>query len=276
MLVNMKGILEDAVKSNRTVAAFNVFGYEDAKAVIEAAEESNAPVILMTNKDAVEFMDIEYFAKLFGIMAKKAKVPVCIHLDHAKDYGLIARAIKVGYTSVMYDGSQLPLEENIENTKKVVKLANACNVTVEGEIGSVAYSDKNLDVKSIYTEPEEAEYFAKETKVHALAVAIGTLHRMQVQEAEIQYDRLEKIIKLIDTPIVIHGSTGVKDEDLQRLTKYNVGKVNIGTALRMAFANTLREEMGNNPNIFDRTKLFRRPMEEVKKVAVSKIKLLGW
>ncbi|SHD76203.1 class II fructose-bisphosphate aldolase [Schnuerera ultunensis] len=276
MLVNMKEILKDAVKNNRSVAAFNVFGYEDAKAVIEAAEECNAPVILMTNKDAREFMDVEYYAKLFGAMAKNATVPVCIHLDHAKDYYLIARAIKAGYTSVMYDGSQLPLEENIKNTKEVVKLANACDISVEAEIGSVAYSDKNLDVKSIYTEPNEAEYFAKETKVHALAVAIGTIHRMQVQEAKIQYDRLEKITKLIDTPIVIHGSTGVKDEDLQKLTKYRVGKVNIGTALRMAFANTLRKEMENNPEVFDRIKLFKRPMEEVKKAAINKVKLLGW
>ncbi|MBZ2175881.1 class II fructose-bisphosphate aldolase family protein [Schnuerera sp. xch1] len=276
MLVNMKDILKDAIKNNRTVAAFNVFGYEDAMTVIEAAEESNAPVILMTNKDAVEFMDIEYYAKLFRTMAKNAKIPICIHLDHAKDYNLIVRAIKAGYTSVMYDGSQLPLEQNVENTKEIVKLADVCNVSVEGEIGSVPYSDKNLDIKEIYTKPEEAEYFAKETKVHALAVAIGTLHCMQVQDAKIQYDRLEKIIKLIDTPIVIHGSTGVKDEDLQKLTKYNVGKVNIGTALRMAFATTLREEMKNNPNTFDRTKLFKRPMEEVKKVAINKIKLLGW
>jgi fructose-bisphosphate aldolase class II len=276
MLVNMKSILKDAIKNNKSVAAFNVFGYEDAKAVIDAAEECNAPVILMTNKDAVEFMNVKYYAKLFGAMAEDATVPVCIHLDHAKDYRLIAQAIKAGYTSVMYDGSQLSLEENIKNTKELVKLANACNVSIEAEIGSVAYSDKNLGVKSVYTEPKEAEYFAKETKVDALAVAIGTLHRMEVQEAVIQYDRLKKIIELIDTPIVIHGSTGVKDEDLKKLTNYNVGKVNIGTALRMAFANTLRAEMEQNPKIFDRIKLFTKPMEEVKKTAIEKMKLLGW
>ncbi len=276
MLVNMKDILKDAVKQNKSVAAFNVFGYEDAKAVIDGAEECNAPVILMTNKDATEFMKIEYYANLFGRMAEDAKILVCIHLDHAKDYDLIVRAIKAGYTSVMYDGSQLPIEENIKNTKEVLRVAKPCNVTVEAEIGSVAYSDKNLEVKSVYTEPEEAEYFAKETEVDALAVAIGTLHRMEVQEAEIQYDRLKEITKLINIPIVIHGSTGVKDEDLQKLTKYNVGKINIGTALRMAFTNTLREEMIKNPNEFDRVKLFRKPMEEVKKTAIDKMKLLGW
>ncbi|NLY77430.1 MAG: class II fructose-bisphosphate aldolase [Tissierellia bacterium] len=276
MLVNMNGILKDAVENNRIVAAFNVFGYEDAKAVIDAATECNAPVILMTNRDAVEYMDVRYFGRLFSEMARDAEVPVCIHLDHAKDFDIIVKAIMAGYTSVMYDGSQLPIEENIKNTKEVVKIAKPLGVSVEAEIGSVAYSDKNMNIKSIYTEPEEAEYFAKETRVDALAVAIGTLHRMQKQEANIQYDRLEKIIKLIDMPIVIHGSTGVKDEDLIRLRNYKVGKVNIGTALRMAFFEALKQEMEFNPEVFDRTKLFKKPMEEVKKVSIKKMELLGW
>lgn len=275
MLVNMKSMLKDAVGNNRIVAAFNVYGYEDARAVIDAATECNAPVILMTNRDAVEYMDVNCFGKLYGEMARNAEIPVCIHLDHAKDFSLILRAIMAGYTSVMYDGSQLPIEENIKNTKEVVKIARPLGITVEAEIGSVAYSDK-ADIKGIYTEPEEAEYFAKETEVDALAVAIGTLHRMQKQEANIQFDRLEKIISLIDTPIVIHGSTGVKDEDLIKLRYYNVGKVNIGTALRMAFFKSLKSEMDLNPEVFDRTKLFKKPMEEVKKVAIEKMKLLGW
>lgn len=275
MLVNMKSMLKDAEENNRIVAAFNVFGYEDAKAVIDAATECNAPVILMTNRDAVEYMDVNYFGKLYGEMARDAQIPVCIHLDHAKDFNLIVKAIMAGYTSVMYDGSQLPIEENIKNTKEIVKIARSLGITVEAEIGSVAYSDK-ADIKAIYTEPEEAEYFARETEVDALAVAIGTLHRMQKQEANIQYDRLEKIISLIDTPIVIHGSTGVKDEDLIKLRNYNVGKVNIGTALRMAFFKALKSEMDLNPEVFDRTKLFKKPMEEVKKVAMEKMKLLGW
>ena len=275
MLVNMNSMLREAVKTKRIVAAFNVFGYEDAKAVIDAATECNAPVILMTNRDAVEYIDVKYYAKLYGEMARDAQVPVCIHLDHAKNFNLIVKAMMVGYTSVMYDGSQLPIKENIKNTKEIVKIAKTLGISVEGEIGSVAYSDKQ-DIKSIYTEPEEAEYFAKETGVDALAVAIGTVHRMQKQEANIQYDRLEKIINLINTPIVIHGSTGVKDEDLIKLRGYNVGKVNIGTALRMAFFKSLKQEMELYPEVFDRTKLFKKPMEEVKKVAMDKMKLLGW
>jgi fructose-bisphosphate aldolase class II len=276
MLANMKEMVVLAAEKDYAIPAFNVFGYEDAKAVIEAAEELNAPVILMSNKDAVAHMPVRYYGSLFREMAQDAKVPVCIHLDHGKDFELAAQAIQGGYTSVMYDGSQLPLDENIKNTKEIVRMAHACDVSVEAEIGSVGYNDPNIQAKAIYTEPEEAEKFAKETGVDALAVAIGTLHRMQTQAAEIQYDRLEEIQKRMDTPIVIHGSTGVKDEDLKKLTTYRVAKVNIGTALRMAFGNTMREEMNKNPKEFDRLKFFKKPMEEVKKAAKEKYLLLGF
>lgn len=275
MLANLREVLNQVKNKNRAVAGFNVFGYEDASAVIKAAEALNAPVILMTNKVAAAHMPIEYYGVLFLAMAKDAKVPVCIHLDHATDIELIKRAIDSGFTSVMYDGSQLPLEENIKNTKEVIALAHAKNVSVEAEIGAVGYSGVE-GYKEAYTEPEEAKYFADATGVDALAVAVGTLHRMQKQEANLQFHRLEAIQSLTDVPLVIHGSTGIKDEDLKKLITYNVGKVNIGTALRMAFGNTLREEMEKNPKEFDRIALFKKPMEKVEEEAKNKIQLLGF
>ncbi|QZY56043.1 class II fructose-bisphosphate aldolase [Crassaminicella profunda] len=275
MLVNLNEVLKGVAKSDFAIPGFNVFGYEDAVAVVRAAEELNTPVILMTNKVAVSHMPIEILAKILCSVAESAKVPVCVHLDHATEFDLIAQAIKAGYTSVMFDGSQLPFEENIEKTKEVVKLAHPCNVTVEAEIGAVGYSDPALNVNARYTEPEEAKTFAEKTGVDALAVAIGTLHRMETQGAEIQYDRLEAIEKLTDTPLVIHGSTGIKDEDLRRIAKYSVAKVNIGTALRMVFGNTMREEMNNNPEEFDRINLFQRSMIEVQKEVKKKMELLG-
>lgn len=276
MLVNMKEMLSIAAKSEKAVPGFNVFGYEDAKMVIEAAEEINAPVILMTNKDAVEHMNVKYYAALFRALAEDAKVPVCIHLDHAKNLEIIEEAIKGGYTSVMYDGSQLPFEENMANTVKAVEMAKQQDVSVEAEIGSVGYSDPNIKAKAVYTEPSEAKEFAETTGVDALAVAVGTLHRMQVQNAEVQYDRLAEIEELTDVPLVIHGSTGLKDEDLAKIAKTNVGKVNIGTALRMVFGNTMRDEMNNNPEEFDRLKFFKEPMKEVKKVILNKYAILGY
>ncbi|MCT4618221.1 MAG: class II fructose-bisphosphate aldolase [Marinisporobacter sp.] len=275
MLANLNVVLEGVAKSDFAIPGFNVFGYEDAVAVVRAAEELNTPVILMTNKVAVSHMPIDLLAKILRSVAESAKVPVCVHLDHATDFETIAKAIKAGYTSVMFDGSQLPFEENIEKTREVVRLAHACNVTVEAEIGAVGYSDPALNVNARYTEPEEAKTFAEKTGVDALAVAIGTLHRMETQGAEIQYDRLDAIEKLTDTPLVIHGSTGIKDEDLRKIAKYSVAKVNIGTALRMVFGNTMREEMTNNPKEFDRINLFQKPMVEVEKEAKKKMELLG-
>ena len=275
MLVNMKKIVEDAAKSDYAVPGFNVFGYEDAAAIVAAAEEVNCPVILMTNRDAVAHMPFDILGGILKGVAADAKVPVCVHLDHGKTFEEAVQAIKAGYTSVMYDGSQLPLEENIKNTKEIVRMAHAVGVTVEAEIGSVGYDDPSIQATSIYTEPEEAKQFAEETGVDALAVAIGTLHRMQTQAAKIQYERLDKIQEVTNVPIVIHGSTGIVDEDLQKLVKYRVAKINIGTALRMAFGYKLRETIENNPKEFDRIKFFKEPMEAVKKAAKEKMLLLG-
>ncbi len=275
MLVNMKKIVEDAAKAEYAVPGFNVFGYEDAAAIVAAAEELNCPVILMTNRDAVAHMPFDILGGILRGIAADAKVPVCVHLDHGKTFEEAVKAIKAGYTSVMYDGSQLPLEENIKNTKEIVRMAHAVGVTVEAEIGSVGYSDPTIQAKTIYTEPEEAKKFAEETGVDALAVAIGTLHRMETQAAKIQYDRLEKIQELTNVPIVIHGSTGITDDDLQKLVKYRVAKINIGTALRMVFGYKLRETIEANPKEFDRIKFFKEPMEAVKKAAKEKMLLLG-
>lgn len=256
------------------IPAFNVFGYEDAIAVVQASEELNAPVILATNKVAIEHMPIEYLGKLLCEIAKDSKVPVCIHLDHGKDYEMAAKAILSGYTSVMYDGSQLPIKENIKITQDIVKLAHACGVSVEAEIGSVGYSDPSIQAKAIYTNPEDAKFFAEETGVDALAVAVGTIHRMERQSAVIQFDRLEAIQNVIETPLVMHGSTGITDEDLARLITYNIAKVNIGTALRMSFGKTLREEINERAGEFDRISLFKKPMEAVQEEAKRKIQLL--
>jgi len=275
MLATLNQIFKHIESKNCAVAAFNVFGYEDARAVVEAAEEIQSPVILATNKVAIEHMSIKHLAALLRSIAEDAKVPVCIHLDHGKDYATVAKAIFNGYTSVMYDGSQLPLRENIQNTSEIVKLAHSCGISVEAEIGSVGYSDPTMNVKEISTNPIEAKQFAEETAVDALAVAVGTLHRMENQTAVLQFDRLEEIKRLVPIPLVIHGSTGVPDQDLSRLPFFNVRKVNIGTALRMKFGKTLREEMEKNPSEFDRINLFKQPMKMVQEEAKRKLQLLG-
>lgn len=270
MLVTLREIL----KKQRSVAAFNVFGYEDAISVIHAAEELNVPVVLMTNKDCVEFIPHEVIGPMLVILARAAKVPVCVHLDHSRSVESVERAIASGYTSVMFDGSQLPVKENLAITKQIVALAHAKDVSVEAEIGSVGYSDPNMVAKTEYTDPDQAAWFAQETGVDALAVAIGTVHRMRAQEARIDFDLLARIKQKVSTPLVIHGSSGVKDEDLAQMCQMGVAKINIGTSLRMAFGNTLRETVNEMTDEFDRLKFFPASMKAVAEKAKEKMMIV--
>ena len=201
-------------------------------------------------------------------------MPVCVHLDHSKSEEDIKRAIEAGYTSVMYDGSQLSMEENTDCTRRIVELAHPAGVSVEGEIGSVGYSDPSMNAKAEYTDPAQAVRFAAETGVDALAVAIGTVHRMKIQEAKIDFELLGRIRECVSTPLVIHGSSGVKNEDVTRMCRLGVNKMNFGTSLRMAFGNTLRKTIEEKPEEFDRLKLFPASMEAVKERAKEKMILV--
>ena len=271
MLVTLKEILY----LQKTVAAFNVFGYEDTAAVLQTAEKLGQPVILMTNKPAVDFMPIEVIGPMLVTMAKSAAVPVCVHLDHSTSLQDIARAVDAGYTSVMFDGSQLPLEENMEKSRSVVALARPAGVSVEAEIGSVGYADPTVTAKAVYTDPEQAVRFAETVQPDALAVAVGTVHRMQQQAAKLDFALLQQLRQVLSVPLVIHGSSGVTDPDIVRLCKAGVNKINFGTTLRMAFGNTLRQTMAERPTEFDRLKLFVPSMEAVAEKAEEKFRLVS-
>jgi fructose-bisphosphate aldolase class II len=276
LLVDLKSLVDRAAGERKAIAAFNVFGYEDSIAVVRAAEQLGAPVILAANIPALQHMPLEYLAPILLQTAKSAAVPICVHLDHGKDYDYVAQAIRAGFTSVMFDGSQLPLEHNIEKTREIVKLARESGVSVEAEIGSVGYSDPSIKMKHEYSDPEEVKAFVDQTGIDAVAVAVGTVHRMETQTAAIDFERLARIQSKVDIPLVIHGSTGVGDDDLRRLTTHRVGKINIGTAIRMAFGKTLREEILQHPDVFDRIRLFQKPMQAVQESAVNKLKILGF
>ncbi len=274
MLTNLNTIFSQ--HPDYAVAAFNIFGYEDAAAVVAAAEELKEPVILMANRDAVAHMPLPVLGKIMTHLAQQASVPVCVHLDHSISFDPIKEAIDAGFTSVMFDGSQLSMEENISITRQVVDYAHPLGVTVEGEIGSVGYSDPSIQAKTVFTEPEEALLFAEATKVDCLAVSIGTVHRMEQQAANLQFDRLKEIRDKVSVPLVIHGSTGVADSDLTKLSQSGAMKINIGTSLRMAFGKTLRKTMEENPKEYDRIKLFQQPMKTVCQTAKTKILTLQY
>lgn len=261
-----KDYVKEASTENRIIAGFNVFGYEDAGAIVRAAERANVPVLLMVNRDARRDLAVEHWGALLGSMAAAAKVPVAVHLDHCSEEDMIRRAINCGFTSVMFDGSKMPFEENVRITKMLAQEAHAKGVYIEGELGNVPYSDLgHTDVRM--TDPMEAKRMQEETDLDWLAVAVGNIHRLVGRKVPIHFDVLHAVQEQCSLPLVIHGSSGIYDEDMQKLRNEKIGKMNLGTSLRKVFGDTLRAEMANRPDEFDRQKLMQRSVSEVEEAA---------
>jgi len=274
-LVHLNDVLIPAYKGKYAVPGFNFHNFEDAKAIVKAAEELKSPVILMAAGGCIKHLGLDLSIATIRILANKVTIPVVAHLDHADDMDLIFQAMAKGYTSVMYDGSSLPLEENIKNTKLVVRIARSLGINVEAEIGKVGKNEEGEESGEILTNPEIAKKFLEETRVDALAVAVGTSHAMQKQEANIHFDLVEELSKTLDVPLVLHGSSGVKDEDLKKIVQTKFSKVNIGTRLKTVFVEQIREILNNDPNLKDQIKLFELAENTVVETVKEKIKLLG-
>jgi fructose-bisphosphate aldolase class II len=197
-------------------------------------------------------------------------VPVVVHLDHATEFAVTLQAIMAGFTSVMFDGSQLPFEENVARSREVREAAHACGASMEAEIGSVGYAD-GTPSRAETTTPELAAAFESEVAPDALAIAVGTVHRMTEGVARLDFDLLDRVVARLHTPAVIHGATGVSDADLSRLVAHGARKINIGTALRMEFGRALREGMAADPDEFDRLKFYKACMTAVTALARQKI-----
>lgn len=275
MLVTLKELVQKAYKSDYAIPAFNIHTYEDALAIIKGAEEMRSPVILMASPSAIKHLGIKIAACIMNELAESAKIPVVSHLDHATDLDIIFKAMRAGFTSVMYDGSSLSFEENVQNTKIVVKVARSFGVSVEAEIGRVGKSEEGEELGQILTEPEVAKAFFEQTQVDALAVAVGTAHGMQKQEARIDFERIEQIQSVVDVPLVLHGSSGVPDEDLTRISKMRFGKINIGTVLKTVYVDAIRRVLQEQPQLRDQIKLLREASSAVTEMVKHKIKLLN-
>jgi fructose-bisphosphate aldolase class II len=276
MLVNLTRILSPAVDSSYSVACFNVFGWEDARAVVDAATRLGAPVILAATLDFRRFMPIEVIAVMLRSLASSAPVPVCVHLDHTYDIDEVMRAVDLGFTSVMFDGSQLPLQQNIAGTRRVAQYAHAAGCSVEAEIGSVPYAEGRAHIKAELTEIDDAVRLAGETGLDALAVSVGNVHRLTVPSAVIDFARLDRICAAVRAPLVIHGTSGIRDADIERLARTRVAKFNIGTVLRQAFGRGLRETLARHVERFDRLQIMDDVMPTVGREAQRMIRLLGW
>ena len=231
MLVNMRDLLKDAQKGNYAVGSFSVANMEMVLGVLKAAEELNAPVILQIAEVRLKQSPLELIGPLMVAAAKNAKTPVAVHFDHGKTKEKINQALELGFTSVMFDGSHLPLEENISQTLDIIKAAREYGAAVEAEIGCVGGSeDGSEDIAINCTKPEDAVRFAKETGVDALAIAIGNAHGNYKSTPKLRFDILEECARLVSAPLVLHGGTGISPEDFIKCSKTGIKKINIATA----------------------------------------------
>lgn len=261
MLVNIKPILKDARERKYAVPAFDVSNYEMIKSVIEVCAEERSPAIFMGLKPDLENNGLKLLASLMKSAAELYDIPVCIHLDHATDINDIKNAIDCGFTSVMYDGSVLPFEENIKNTKEVVDYAHQFNVSVEAELGhvtdAIAGTGESLLVGETHmknpedslTNPDEVIEFINKTNVDCLAVAIGTAHGVYVSTPTLNFDTLNKINKVSTCPLVLHGGSGTPDEDVKKTIELGITKINIFSEVLNALNTSLREKLNSIENM---------------------------
>jgi fructose-bisphosphate aldolase class II len=275
MLVNLTDLMQPALKNGYAVPCFNVFGYEDALAVVIAAEARNASVILAVNLDMTLFMPLDHIIGMLKPLAMSAKVPVCIHLDHNYDIPTVLKAIDAGFTSVMYDGSQLPIEENIAGVKQVVAHARTLGVSVEAEVGSVPYASGRDHIKSELTDVNEALMMLEQASPDVLAISVGNVHRLENTFVDIDFTHFDQLQAALNIPLVIHGTSGIKASDIQKLAQQNVCKFNIGTCLRQRFGTSLRDTLETDPNLFDRLTIMKTIIPEVSQEADKMIGLLG-
>lgn len=282
-LVNLNDILIDARKNKYAVGAFDVSNYEMLRAMIEAAEEEKSPIILQGLDVDLDGIGMDYLSSMMLTAAHKARIPVCVHIDHAKDIEFVERAIKYGFTSIMFDGSMLPLEENIKNTKKICDLSHKHGVTVEAELGHVGdgiSGDSEMEsyekTEGKLTSPDEMDKFIKETKVDALAVSIGTAHGIYESRPELDFERLKELSEISTIPLVLHGASNTPDEDIKKAISLGISKVNIYAEMLSAFYSELRDVLNSQDHmsIWPVT-VNERPIKATKELIRKKIRLFG-
>lgn len=274
MLVSLKEVLDMAQRGGFAIPAFNVYNMETVVGVIEAAEEAKAPVIMQLYPRLVKEGVAYYLAPSIIAAAKKTSVPVCFHLDHGPSELEMTRALYWGATGIMLDGSAHSFEENVAMTRHAVETCSYLNIGVEGELGHVgSVNDVCMDE---FTEPEEAARFVKETGVVCLAVLVGNAHGRYKKEPKLDIDRIAEISRATDcTPLVLHGGSGIPDEQIKLAVKAGIRKMNFATDICYTFQDALQAEL-NSPDKSIALDIFmRRPIKAVEEFCLTKIKLLG-
>ena len=242
MITSFKEILQDAYRNRYAVGAFNCLSLENALGAIEAAEELRSPIILQLAEVQFPYSPIELMAPIFLDLAKKATVPVCVHLDHGQSFKTCATAIQLGFNSVMIDSSTLPLEENIALTREVTHMAKSFGVDVEAELGMVVTIGVDADPSAdVYTNVEESARFIEETGIDALAIAIGNMHGKYVATPRLNIQRLQEIKQRNQLPLVLHGGSGTSEEDFKSCIHNGICKINVATAIQLGVTEKVRQ-----------------------------------
>ena len=277
MLTTTKEMFKKAQEGKYAIGAFNVENMEMVMAVIEAAKELNSPVIMQTTPSTVKYASLDYFLANVKVAAKNTHIPVAIHLDHGSSFELASQAYRVGYTSIMIDGSHSDFETNIKLTKSVVDMCRASNISVEAELGKVGGKEDDLDGgdNNPYTDPQEAKEFVERTGIDSLAVAIGTAHGLYKGEPKIDLNRLANIKKVVNIPLVLHGGSGIPDEKIKETIKLGICKVNYATELRIAYTKGITNYLKENSDTIDPKKYNKAGFDEVKSFVISRMKVCG-
>lgn len=266
-------MLKKAQLGHYAVGAFNAENMEMVQAIIAAAEAETAPVIIQTTPGTLKYAGPKCFASLTGRLARDAAVSVALHLDHGNSYELAEECAREGYTSLMIDGSKLPFGDNVEITRRVVEMAKG--LPVEAELGTVGGKEDGMEAKPQYTDPEEAAAFVRLTGISSFAVAIGTAHGVYKGKPKLDLDRLSQVRAKVDIPLVLHGTSGVPEDQVRECIRRGICKVNYATDLRIAFTNGVKKAIESNPDAFDPKKYLAEGRKAVQVRVQELIRLLG-
>ncbi|MGC9468486.1 MAG: class II fructose-bisphosphate aldolase [Anaerolineae bacterium] len=275
-LVRSTEILGYALEAHFAVGAFNADNMEMVQAIVEAAEEERAPLILQVSEPTVRYAGLLLPSAMVKAIAAEATIPIVLHLDHGMSFEQNVLALRVGFTSLMFDGSRLPYEDNVATTRRIVEMAHVAGVPVEAELGKVLQAGATpAEVEAAMTDPDQAADFARRTGCDSLAVAVGSIHAMTSRDAELDLARIRAIQEEVALPLVLHGSSGVKHESVRGAIELGVCKVNVSTYLKQAFVGTIRSELAAAPEEVDFRVLFTPAREAAKERVREKLRLFG-
>ena len=277
-LVSSTPMLIKAREGGYCVAAFNVHTLEMLQAVVEAAEELQSPLILQSTVGTVKHLGADYIVAAAAVAANRGSIPIALHLDHCTDFDLIVQCIRAGYTSIMMDASMYSFQENVARTLKVVELAKAIGINVEAELGKVGGVEDDIVVsehEALMADPAECELFMKLTGVSTLAPAVGTAHGIYKGDPKIDFDRIGKIAKLVSEPLVLHGGSGIPEEQVRRAVSLGMAKMNVATELRIVFSDAIKQVFAQNPEENDPRKYMVPAKLALKEAAKVKMILCG-